>query len=142
MEYCDIHFVMAMQMLLSKNIEDVTPKGEFRLEAYLHVFTRQLLDNGCLPSIVVQSEREMVQMLNTREYILEMVQRGPRLSNRRMASRIGVSHVHVWHSVAWFFLYIVVTGRLLGRHKITDQLACVKYFEVLRTTMTRVRVFL
>ena len=31
---------MAMQMLLSRNIEDVTPKGEFRLEAYLHVFTR------------------------------------------------------------------------------------------------------
>ena len=28
---------MAMQMLLSKNIEDVTPEGEFRLEAYLHV---------------------------------------------------------------------------------------------------------
>ena len=31
--------MMAMQMLLSKNIEDVTPKGEFRLEVYLRVFT-------------------------------------------------------------------------------------------------------
>ena len=87
---------MAMQMLLSKNIEDLTPKGEFRLEAYLHVFTRQLRDNGCLPSVAVQSEREM----NTRENILEMVQRSPRLSTRRMASRIGVSHMQVWRSVA------------------------------------------
>ena len=111
MEYCDIHFVMAMQMLLSKNIEDVTPKGEFRLEAYLHVFTRQLLDNGCLPSVAVQSEREMVQMLNTRENILEMVQRSPCLPTRRMASRIGVSHMQAWRSVAWFLLYTVVTGR-------------------------------
>jgi len=27
-------------MQLSKNIEDVTPKGEFRLEVYSHVFSR------------------------------------------------------------------------------------------------------
>jgi len=31
---------MAMQVLLWKNIEVVTPKGEFRLEAYSHVFSR------------------------------------------------------------------------------------------------------
>ena len=103
-------FVMAMQMLLSKNIKDVTPKGEFRLEAYLHVFTRHLRDNGCLPSVAVQSEREVVQTLNTRENILEMVQTSPRLSTRRMASRIDVSHMQVWRSVAWFLSYTVVTG--------------------------------
>ena len=43
-EYCDVHFVkdfvMTMQMLLSKNIEDVTRKGEFRLETYSHVIIR------------------------------------------------------------------------------------------------------
>jgi hypothetical protein len=40
------------------------------------VFTRvhqTLRDNGCLPSVAMQSEREMVQTLNTRENILEMV---------------------------------------------------------------------
>ena len=94
-------FVMAMQMLLSKNIEDVTPKWEFRLAAYLRVH-QTLRDNGCLPSVAVQSEREMVQTLNTRENILEMVQRSPHLSTRRMASHIGVSHMQVWRSVAWF----------------------------------------
>ena len=59
------------------------------------VFTRvhqTLRDNVCLPSVAVQSEREMVQTLKTRENTLEMVQRSPRLSTRRMASRIGVSH--------------------------------------------------
>jgi hypothetical protein len=58
------------------------------------VFTRvhKTMRDNCLPSVAVQSEREMVQTLNTRENILEMVQRSPRLSTRRMASRIGVSH--------------------------------------------------
>ena len=76
------------------------------------VFTRvhqTFHDNDCLPSIAVQSEREMLQMLNTRENILEMVRRSPRLSTRRMASRIGVSHMQVWRSIAWFLLYTVVT---------------------------------
>jgi hypothetical protein len=43
-------FVMAVQMLLLKNIEDVTPKGEFRLEVYLHVFTRH-----CVTMVVFQA---------------------------------------------------------------------------------------
>ena len=84
---------MAMQVLLSTNIEDVTPKGEFRLEAYLHVFSRHCV------TMVVLSEREMVRMINTRENILEMVQRSPRLSTHRMASHIGVSRMQVWRTL-------------------------------------------
>jgi hypothetical protein len=64
-----------------------------------------LRDNGCLPSVAVQSEREMVQMLNTRENILEMVQRSPHLSTRRMVSRIGVSHMQVWRTLRGRNLY-------------------------------------
>ena len=41
---------MVMQMLLSKIIEDVTPKGEFRLEVYLHVFIRH-----CVTMIVFEA---------------------------------------------------------------------------------------
>ena len=80
------------------------------------VFTRvhhTLRDNGSLPSVAVQSERQTVQTLNTRENFLEMVQRCPRFSTRRLASRIGVSHMQLWCSVAWFLLYTVVTGLLL-----------------------------
>jgi len=66
------------------------------------VFTRinqTLRDTGCLPCVAVRSEREVVQTINTRENILEMVQSSPRLSIRRMASRIGVSRMQVWRTL-------------------------------------------
>jgi len=66
------------------------------------VFTRinQILrDTGCLPSVAVRSEREVVRTINTRENILEMVQRSPHLSTRRMASRIGLSRMQVWRTL-------------------------------------------
>jgi len=62
-------------------------------------FTRihqTLRDTGSLPSVSVQSEREAVRTINTRENILQTVQRSPRLSTHRMASRIGVSRMQVW----------------------------------------------
>jgi len=56
-------------------------------------------ETGCLLSVAVQSEKEVVRTINTRENILEMVQRSPCLSTRRMASRIGVSHMQVWQTL-------------------------------------------
>jgi len=38
-------------------------------------------------------------LINTRENILEMVQRSPRLSTRRIASCIGVSRMQVWRTL-------------------------------------------
>jgi len=58
-----------------------------------------MCDTGCLPSVAVQSEREVVPVINTRENILGMVQRSPRLSTRRIASRIGVSRMQVWRTL-------------------------------------------
>ena len=58
-----------------------------------------LRDTGSLPSVSLQSEREVVRTINTRENILHMVQRSPRLSTRRMASRIGVSRMQVWRTL-------------------------------------------
>ena len=52
-------FAMAMQVLLLMNIEDVTPK-EFRLEAYLHVFSRH-----CVTMVVFQA---LLCSLNERGY--------------------------------------------------------------------------
>ena len=56
-------------------------------------------ETACLPSVAVQSEKEVVPLINTRENILEMVQRSPRLSIRRIASRIGVSRIQVWRTL-------------------------------------------
>ena len=56
-------------------------------------------ETGCLPSVAAQSEREVVPLINTRENILEMVQRSPRLSTHRIASRISVSRTQVWRTL-------------------------------------------
>ena len=56
-------------------------------------------ETGCLPSVALQSEREVVRTINTRENILEMVQRSPRLSTRRMASRLSVSRMQAWRTL-------------------------------------------
>ena len=57
----------------------------------------------------VQFEMEVVQTINTRENILQMVQRSPRLSTRRMASRIGVSRMQVWRTLHEenFYAYMI-----------------------------------
>ena len=55
------------------------------------VFTRihqTLRDNCSFPSVSVNSERKVVGKIKTRYNILAMVDRCPRLSTRRMASRI------------------------------------------------------
>jgi hypothetical protein len=50
----------------------------------------------CLPSVCVQSEMEVVPDINVWQNILEMVQRSPKLSTLRIASRFGVLHMQVW----------------------------------------------
>ena len=80
-------FAMAMHVLLLKNTKGIFPIKGFRLEVYLREFTRHCVIL-VLFSVSVQSEREVVRTINTRQNILQMVQRSPRLSTRRMASRI------------------------------------------------------
>jgi len=66
------------------------------------VFTRihqTLRDTGSLTSVSLQSKREVVRTINTRENILQMIQGSPRLSTRRMASRISVSRMQMWQTL-------------------------------------------
>ena len=46
--------------------------------------------------LCIRKERWYIRTINTREDILDMVQRSPRLSTRRMASRVGLSRMNVW----------------------------------------------
>ena len=92
-------FAMAMHVLLLKNTKGVFPIEGFRLEVFFTRIHQTLRDTGSLPSVAVQSEREVVRTINTRENILQIVQRSPRLSTRRMASRIGVSRMQVWRTL-------------------------------------------
>ena len=98
-------FATAMHMLLLKN----TRLFPDRRIPSIGIFTRinqTLRDTGCLPSVAVRSEMEVVRTINTRENILEMVQRSPRLSTRKMASRIGVSRIQVWRTLHEEDLYL------------------------------------
>ena len=62
-------FAMAMYVLLLKDTKGVFPiEGFTRIHQTLH-------DTGSLLSVAVQSEREVVRTINTRENILQMVQK-------------------------------------------------------------------
>ena len=98
-EYCDMHFVYGFcDGNARAAVEEYKRRFPDRRIPSRSVFTRihqTLRDTGSLPSVSVQSEREVVRTINTRENILQMVQRSPCLSTCRMASRIGVSRMQV-----------------------------------------------
>jgi hypothetical protein len=102
-EYRDIHFVYGFcNGNAVAAVEEYRRRFPDRRIPSRRVFTRihqTLRDTGCLPSVAVRSEREVVGTINMRENILEMVQRSPRLSTRRMASRIRVSRMQVWRTL-------------------------------------------
>src|SRR5215510_7429521 len=98
-EYCDMHFVYGFCNDNARASVEYQRRFPHRRIPSRSVFTRihqTLRDNGSLQSVSVQSERKVVLTINTRENILQMVQRSPRLSTRRMAARIGISHMQVW----------------------------------------------
>ena len=102
-EYSNMHFVYGFcDGNARAAVEEYQRRFRDRRIPSRSVFTRihqTLRDTGSLPSVSVQSEREVLRTINTRKNILEMVQRIPRLSTRRMASRIGVSRVQVWRTL-------------------------------------------
>jgi len=97
-EYCDMHFVYGF---CDGNARSAVDEYHWRFPdrriPSRGVFSRihQTLRETGLPSVGVQSEREVVPLSHTRENILEMVQRSPRLSTRTFASRIGVSRMQL-----------------------------------------------
>ena len=100
-EYCDMHFVYGFcDGNARAAVEEYQRRFPDRRIPSRSVFTRihqTLRDTGSLPSVSVQSEREVI---NTRDNILQMVQRSPRLSTRRiMASRISVSQMQEWQTL-------------------------------------------
>jgi len=103
MEYCDMHFLYGFCDGNARAAVDEYRRRfpDWRIPSW-GVFSRihqTMHETGCLPSVAVQSKREVVPLINTWENILEVVQRSPQLSTRRIASRIGVSHMQVWQTL-------------------------------------------
>jgi len=89
-------FAMAMHVLLLTNNEGIFPTEGFRLGVYFLVFTRQCVRLAVFQVLLCSLKGGVVPLINTREIILEMVQRSPQLSTRRTASCISVSRMQVW----------------------------------------------
>ena len=102
-EYCDMHFVYGFcdgnARAAVQEYQRLFPDRRIPSRSVFTRIHQTLRDTGSLPSVSLQSEREMVQMINTRDKILQMVQRSLRLSKRRMASCIGVSRMQVWRTL-------------------------------------------
>jgi len=72
--------------------------GTALLALELYKVFSTLREGGTLPSADVSSERERTQNMEEQENILDMVQRSPTTSTRRLSARIGVSRTRVWRT--------------------------------------------
>ena len=113
-DYCDMYFVYGFcDGNARAAVDEYQRRFPDRRIPSRGVFSRihqTMRETGCLPSVAVHSEREVVPLINTRENILEMVQRSPRLSTRRIASRFGVSRMQVWRTLHEIYILIMITG--------------------------------
>jgi hypothetical protein len=102
-EYCDMHFVYGFcDGNARAAVEEYWrhfPDWRIPCKGVFSLVHQTMRETGCLPSVSVQSEREVAPDVNTWENILEMVQRNPWLSTRRIASRISVSRMQVWRTL-------------------------------------------
>jgi len=95
-ECCDMHFVYGFcdgnARAAVDKYQRCFPDQRILSRSVFSCIYQTMRETGCLPSVAMQSEREVVPLINTREKILEMVQRSPRLSTCRIASCIDMSH--------------------------------------------------
>ena len=99
-EYCDVLFVYGFcdrnAVAAVQEYQRPFPDGRIPSRSVFTRIHQTLHDTGSLPSVSMPSERLVVRTINTRENIIQIVQKRPCLSTRRMASRIGVSRIQVW----------------------------------------------
>ena len=101
LEYCDTHFVYGFcdgsaRAAAAAEYQRCFPDRRIPSRGVFSRIPQTMRETVCLPSVAMQSEREVLPLINTRKIILEVVQRIPRLSIRRIASRINVSRMQVW----------------------------------------------
>ena len=90
-------FAMVVPLLLLKNTVDGFLCVEFRIVVFYKVFNT-LRECGALPGAHVSSKRARKQNMEEQENILDMIQRSPTTSTRRLSARIGVSRTRVWRT--------------------------------------------
>jgi hypothetical protein len=66
------------------------------------VFTRvnqHLREKGSFPSVNCHAERQVQRIVEEDEYIIDMVQRSPRTSTRRISARLRIPRMRVWRTL-------------------------------------------
>ena len=104
MEYCVYGFCNGNARPAVEEYQRRFPDRRIPTRGVFICINQKLRDTGCLPSVAVRSEREVVRTIKTRENILQMVL-SSRLSTRRMATRVGVSRMQVWRTLQEEDLY-------------------------------------
>jgi len=124
-DYCDMRFVYGFcDDDARAAVDECQRRFPYRRIPSRGVFScmlQTMRETGCLLSVAVQSEREVVPMINSRENILEMVQRTPRLSTRKLplasachVCRCGVFYMRKIYILIMITRYIWNQGTLLN----------------------------
>jgi len=75
------------------------PMGRIPDRRVFYKVFNTLRECGTLPSARVSSERARKQNMEEQENVLDMVQRSPAASTRRLSACIGVSRTRVWRTL-------------------------------------------
>lgn len=67
-------------------------------ETFASVFNN-LRTNGSFPTVTCSTERPVIQPIREQENIIEMIQRSPQLSTRRISNRTNISRSTVWRTL-------------------------------------------
>lgn len=67
-------------------------------ETFASVFNN-LRTNGSFPTITCSSERPVIQNVREQDNIIDMIQRSPQLSTRRLSNRLNISRSTVWRTL-------------------------------------------
>src|SRR5215470_8490081 len=99
-EYADMHFVYGFcNGNTTAAVEEYRLRYPRRRIPDRRVFTRvhqHLREKGSFPSVNRHAERQVQRNVEDDEHIIDMVQRSPRTSTRRISARLRIPRMSVW----------------------------------------------
>jgi hypothetical protein len=102
-EYADMHFVYGFcNGNTTAAVEEYRLRYPRRRIPDRRVFTRlhqHLREKGSFSSVNRHAERQVQRNVEEDEHIIDMVQRSPRTSTRRISARLHIPRVGVWRTL-------------------------------------------
>jgi hypothetical protein len=102
-EYADMHLVYGFcNCNTTAAVEEYRLRYPQRRIPDRRVFTRvhqHLREKGSFPSVNRHAERQVPQNVEDDEHIIDMVERSPRTSTRRISARLRIPRMRVWRTL-------------------------------------------